>query len=410
MAINLQDLFLGVAAKYLSAVDAEPTKSNQHEIGGLIKAGFRDALGEPQNGEKSKYQAHLVYISDEDDFITCNATVTWYDSRYNSPNRSAEYRLYYETTVVTSRLKEGDFFLIGMHQDGHLLMVFSPPGSPAENQLRWLFGINEMKTVFSRGNLTKHEIVLPVQMLLEELGINLFDDVSENENFLELILQRFGETGFPSTAVFSEFARQLVSKDVDPLHSPDATLIHWMGFEEKLFRIYERYHVQKKLKEGFGEKGDDVDEFISYSLSVQNRRKSRVGHAFEGHLEKIFQIHQIRFERGGKGKVTENGNRPDFIFPSFNAYHTADYPASSLLMLGAKTTCKDRWRQVLSEADRLPVKHLITLEAAISCTQTDEMRAKNLQLIVPKSLHVTYTEFQQSWLMDLNSFIKIARN
>ena len=26
-------------------------------------------------------------------------------------------------------------------------------------------------------------------------------------------------------------------------------------------------------------------------------------------------------------------------------------------MLGVKTTCKDRWRQVLSEADRIPQKH-----------------------------------------------------
>ena len=42
-------------------------------------------------------------------------------------------------------------------------------------------------------------------------------------------------------------------------------------------------------------------------------------------------------------------------------------------MLAVKSTCKDRWRQILAEADRLPVKHLLTLEPGISVAQTDEM-------------------------------------
>ena len=43
-------------------------------------------------------------------------------------------------------------------------------------------------------------------------------------------------------------------------------------------------------------------------------------------------------------------------------------------MLAAKTSCKDRWRQVLAEADRIRTKHLLTLEPAISKIQTAEMR------------------------------------
>lgn len=78
-------------------------------------------------------------------------------------------------------------------------------------------------------------------------------------------------------------------------------------------------------------------------------------------------------------------------------------------MLGVKSTCKDRWRQVLTEADRIEHKHLLTLEAAISTNQTDEMQAKNLQLVLPRSLHGTYTETQQSWLMDVSSFIALVR-
>lgn len=405
MAVNLQDLFTSVAAKYLTAVDAEPSRSNQHEIGGLIKAGFRDTLGEPPDGEKKKYPAHQVYVTDDEEFITSRAMVTWYDSRYNDPNRSAEYRLYYETTDVTKRLKEGDFFLIAMHTDGSLLMVFSPKGSSAENQLRWLFGLSELKTAFTRGELKKHEIVLPLQMLLEELGVSTFTATPDDGNLLDMMLHKFGDTGFPATAEFSGFARELVGQDADPVADPDATLINWMEFEERLFRLYERFHVQKKLREGFGEHGDDVDQFISYSLSVQNRRKSRAGHAFEGHLETIFKANRIPFERGGRTRVTENGKQPDFMFPSFKSYHDPSFPVESLFMLGAKTTCKDRWRQVLSEADRIPVKHLITLETAISSAQTDEMVAKNLQLVIPAGLHQTFSEKQRNWLMSLKNFL-----
>jgi hypothetical protein len=63
-------------------------------------------------------------------------------------------------------------------------------------------------------------------------------------------------------------------------------------------------------------------------------------------------------------------------------------------MLGSKSSCKDRWRQVLSETERIPHKHLLTLEPGISENQTDEMRAKLLQLVLPASLHTTYREAQ----------------
>jgi EcoRII C terminal len=78
-------------------------------------------------------------------------------------------------------------------------------------------------------------------------------------------------------------------------------------------------------------------------------------------------------------------------------------------MLGVKSTCKDRWRQVLAEADRIEHKHLLTLEAAISGNQTDEMQTKNLQLVLPRRLHESYSEAQRLWLMDVSSFIALVQ-
>src|SRR5690606_23758797 len=90
-------------------------------------------------------------------------------------------------------------------------------------------------------------------------------------------------------------------------------------------------------------------------------------------------------------------------------YHTADFPTELLTMLGAKTTCKDRWRQVIAEADRIKHKHLLTLEPGISLNQTNEMQAFNLQLVLPSAIHQSYLEDQRRWLINLSQFISVVR-
>jgi len=70
-----------------------------------------------------------------------------------------------------------------------------------------------------------------------------------------------------------------------------------------------------------------------------------------------------------------------------------------------KSTCKDRWRQVLSEGKRVKTKHLLTLEPGISENQTNEMQANSLQLVLPESLHDSYSHEQREWLFSLREFI-----
>ena len=56
-------------------------------------------------------------------------------------------------------------------------------------------------------------------------------------------------------------------------------------------------------------------------------------------------------------------------------------------MLAAKTTCKDRWRQILNEAARIDVKHLLTVQEGVSSPQFREMKEEGVRLVVPKTLH-----------------------
>jgi hypothetical protein len=176
-----------------------------------------------------------------------------------------------------------------------------------------------------------------------------------------------------------------------------------MEREEALFRTLERHLVGARLEQGFA---GDVDGFVSFSLSVHNRRKSRVGYALENHLETVFAASGVRFARTA---VTESHSKPDFLFPGATEYRDLQYPSDRLTVLGVKTTCKDRWRQVLAEADRVERKHLLTLEPAISAAQTDEMQSRQLQLVLPRALHGSCSAAQQAWLMDVNAFVALVR-
>ena len=183
----------------------------------------------------------------------------------------------------------------------------------------------------------------------------------------------------------------------------------WVEQEELLFRRLERRIVAERLKAGFNSDDEavDVDGFMDFSLSVQNRRKARAGQSLENHLEELFKARSIRHQRGVE---TENKNKPDFIFPGQAEYKDDTFPTASLTMLGAKSTLKDRWRQVLAEARRIENKHLVTLEPGISEQQTTQMQAEKLQLIVPASIQATYRQRQRDWLLKLEDFVKLVES
>lgn len=389
---NLSQHVSGVAAKYLSHVDATP-KSNQHEIGSNA---FARILGSP-GANKVTFQGTLLYLTDQDESpLKAQSLLTWYDTRLGNPSRSAEYRLYYQSNPVTQRMTAGDFCVVAIKPDNTLLLVITPAGSTAEHQIRWLFGIGELpKQGFEVKAVDAHrEVHLIEATILEALGLEVRRD---DEQWLDLITQRYGES-FPTTSEFSHFARETSPLGPHPLDEPDETLLHWMEHEEMLFRTLERKMVQRQLDLGF----DSVDHFVAFSLSVQNRRKSRVGYALEHHLAAVFQANNLQF---GRQVVTEHRATADFLFPGHAQYHDPTYPSDKLLMLASKSSCKDRWRQALTEAQRIPVKHLFTLEAGISEHQTNEMRAHALQLVVPKMIHAAYLPPQQAWLMSLADLI-----
>ena len=109
--------------------------------------------------------------------------------------------------------------------------------------------------------------------------------------------------------------------------------------------------------------------------------------------------------------MTEGKKTPDFIFPSEDAYHDLDFPVNKLVSLAAKTTCKDRWRQVINEADRLRNgnKYLCTLQQGISETQINEMEREKVILVVPKPYISSYPRSKQSKIWTLSQFVNFVK-
>ena len=79
--------------------------------------------------------------------------------------------------------------------------------------------------------------------------------------------------------------------------------------------------------------------------------------------------------------------------------------------MAAKTTCKDRWRQVINEADRLRgmPKYLCTLQQGVSPAQMDEMQAENVILVVPKPDIKAYPEDRRDRIWTVSKFVEFVR-
>ena len=364
-------------------------------------------------------------------------------------------------------LSANDTGLTGAHQAGIYIskpavpIIFSEPGIRGENKERWIniswqdgsitqsrciyYGVgsrNEYRiTNFGRGfpflraDYTGALFVLAQQDEENYQGFVLNDDEDIND-FLDAFGLSPTETNrliaredipaetieqqaieefilsltvdFPASEMMSAAARQIyaLSNRAYGLHQigPDQILLRWTDEEYRIFRAIEHARYGDIIRRGFS----SVDDFVTTANQVLNRRKSRAGKSLEHHLGAIFDSLQISYTAQA---ITEGNKRPDFLFPSEAAYHNRSFPTDRLISLAAKTTCKDRWRQVINEADRLrdSEKYLCTLQQGISPAQMDEMQAERVILVVPQPYISAYPRDRQNRIWTLNKFLSFVQ-
>lgn len=367
--------------KFLSANDTGATGG--HQSGILISKSAELMLFSPQELKSGGIIKRSVKIKWQDDFVT-ESSFTYYESknelRITRFGRGFPFLKPEQTGtmfVFTQQSKEdySGFFLETEEEIEEFLNTFG-------------IGPTQTNCLIDTGKLGlllgKRE-----ELAIKEFINNLTVD-------------------FPASEDMSDAARHIENTVHDRVEdiqaNPDRKLISWTDMEYRLFKALEHDRYKNLIFKGF----TSVDEFVKVANIVLNRRKSRAGKSLEHHLAAIFDGNELEYSAQ---VVTEGNKKPDFIFPSKEAYHNSDFSVDKLISLAAKTTCKDRWRQVLNEADRLKgkPKYLCTLQQGISGAQMDEMQAENVILVVPKPYIKTYPIDRQDRIWTLSRFVQYVK-
>ena len=380
-AINAAIKGLDVFCKFMSANDSG--ESGAHQVGFLISISAKAMLFTDEEMKNNPILKKPVKVNWQNGQLTTDSVFTWYASKHelrltrfgkNFPFINPEYT---GALFVLVKNTEEDYSAYILNTDEDI------------QQFLDAFGITPAET----NRLVSFEKINPEMR-----------EKAEIEDFIQNL-----HSEFPTSEEMSAETRLLtyaINIRTQGLikTNPDKLLLEWMDEEYRLFRAIERARYGDIVAKGFA----SVDEFVMMANKVLNRRKSRAGKSLEHHLAAIFDGNNIQYTAQA---VTEGNKRPDFLFPSEEAYHDLTFSVEKLCSLAAKTTCKDRWRQVLNEANRLrdQNKYLCTMQQGISAAQMDEMQAEKVILVVPKEYIRTYPADRQDRIWTISKFVQYVR-
>ena len=365
--------------RFITGNDTGTTGSHQ---AGFYIPKCASALLFDSPGIKGENKEKTVQIKWQDDFTTESCM------KYYGQGTRNEYRI--------TRFGRGFPFL----QDdnvGDLLIIAK---FTEEDYTGYVLSSNEdIDEFFATFNLPPDE----TNQLIDVSGLTRPD--VRIAQLLQIFVANF--SSFPETRTMAEGARNCFNQAYNITNTvlnehPDDILLKWVDTEYRLFKFMEEKVYSDVLARPF----DNIDSFVQMANEVLNRRKSRAGKSLEHHLADIFTHNGLVFEEQA---ITEDNKRPDFLFPNAECYHNLQFPADNLIVLGAKTTCKDRWRQVLTEANRVDVKYLFTLQQGISKNQLHEMQDSHLTLVVPQKYISSFPQEYQNNISNLNGFIRMVR-
>lgn len=363
--------------KFLSANDTGATGG--HQSGILVSKAAKDLLfpGTILDGILKRD----VKIKWQNDFVT-ESSFTYYSSK-----NELRITRFGRGFPLLKPEKTGALFIFTQQSEEDYSAYIIETEDDIEEFLD-TFGISSTETncIFESGGIQKNQ-----------------KEIDEIDKYISTL-----DVDFPETGEMSSAAQRISNEVYDHIEylctNPDKKIIEWTNMEYTLFRAIEQSRYGQTVKDGF----QTVEDFVKMANSVLNRRKSRAGKSLEHHLEAIFDANQILYTAQA---ITEGNKKPDFIFPSQEAYHDLTFPTENIISLAAKTTCKDRWRQVLNEANRVrdKDKFLCTLQQGISPAQMDEMQDEQVILVVPKPYITCYPKDRQDRIWTVSRFVSYVK-
>lgn len=123
-------------------------------------------------------------------------------------------------------------------------------------------------------------------------------------------------------------------------------------------------------------------EMNAFFMSLSQSRKSRAGAAFEFIIRSLFKKLHYPFSE----QVVIDGAQPDFVLPSEEYFRSRPLDC---IIFTAKRTLRERWRQVVTEANKGYGFFLATIDDKVSLKQLQNMAAHKVYLVVPLNLKFT---------------------
>jgi len=251
-----------------------------------------------------------------------------------------------------------------------LIGEFDPDSKKAEEQQRILAFADEVVVAWKRGEtrrLLERGAALPDPPKLALLARNRFLDAHSLKTFDPFSLECPGN-------VLREISRK----------------IEWNLFRD--FQRRERSVELVRLVMGDGpanlKPADIIRRLITefpaidaLMLSASQQRKSRAGYSYEYQIEAILEGGGIPFE---KQVIIGAKKRPDFVLPSMKHLNSKNVTWPGLI-LSAKTTLRERWKQVEREKGHYRL-YLTTVDENVAGNVIEDMASFGVILVIPESL------------------------
>lgn len=218
-------------------------------------------------------------------------------------------------------------------------------------------------------------------------------------------LSKTKEFKFPETKTFSKIIFKEINKNHQLkkknrsyiLTNFSAIIEEYRDLDWKILQklMIDRYmkmfkHIVDKNAKEKGIKKEELSEFIlndkeiflykyQLDMSLSQSYRPRAGKGFEFIIEELFQKLNYKFLPQPKNI---QGN-PDFIFPSEDEY---EKDTSKCMIIGAKTTIRNRWKEIITEGDNKVKKFCLTIGDDLSDAQAKAAMKGRLFFVCPKKL------------------------
>ena len=218
------------------------------------------------------------------------------------------------------------------------------------------------------------------------------------------LFEKFKETIPSNTSLVKNACGTIIDNNHKISLKEDISLIV-QKMHDKVYEDYKSAEIDSWKRITTDEKGSadilDFDELQNFFKSLGNSRKSRAGKVFELIIEEIMSTRLgYPLVRG----IKVDGARPDFVLPSKEFLQK--YPLDSIL-LTAKRTLRERWRQVVTEANVAHGYFLATLDEDISANQLIEAERNKVFVITTRDKIERIEHYgDASYMMSFEDFIK----